>query len=328
MNTAVSHLIAMSILSMSLAVPALAQDVDAFPSRPIKVIVPVPAGAGIDVGGRLVSEAAEKHLGKPLVIENKPGAGERLAAALVAQSAPDGYTLLYSSKAPITIAQFLSQKPNYDPVRDLTPVAITISAPVFLVVRESFPAKTVQEFVAYAKANPGKITFGIQGVGNDLHAMLELLREHADVKITAIPYTGGAPAIVDMLAERLDAMFLVPVAIKEHLASGRLRALATLEPKRVASFPSIPTTTESGLPQVTTMSWFGFSAPAATPKPIITKLAAALTKTQEDKALVSKLDAMGYGLRVLESAAAEHVIADDRAKFSKIAPGGRLDRVN
>src|SRR5262245_41064816 len=108
MNNTVSHLVALSILSMSMAVPAISQDVDAFPSRPIKVIVPVPAGAGIDVGGRLVSEAAEKQLGKPLVIENKPGAGERLAAGLVAQSAPDGYTLLYSSKAPITIAQFLN----------------------------------------------------------------------------------------------------------------------------------------------------------------------------------------------------------------------------
>src|SRR5262245_43112869 len=203
MNTIVSRLVAISIFSTSFAVPALAQNVGAFPSRPIKVIVPVLAGAGIDVGGRLVSEAAEKQLGKPLVIENKPGAGERVGAALVAQSAPDGYTLLYSTKNPITIAQYLSVKLNYDPVRDLTPVAIAISAPVFLVVRESFPAKTVREFVAYAKANPEKISFGVQGVGTDLHAMLELLREHAGVKITAVPYTGGAPAIVDMLAQRL-----------------------------------------------------------------------------------------------------------------------------
>jgi tripartite-type tricarboxylate transporter receptor subunit TctC len=213
-------------------------------------------------------------------------------------------------------------------VRDLAPVAIVASAPVFLVVRESFPAKTVQEFVAYAKGNPGKISFGIQGVGTDLHAMLELLRERADVKITAVPYSGGAPAIVDLLAERLDAMFLVPAVIKEHLVTGRLRALATLEPKRVPSFPSIPTTTESSLPEVTTKSWFGFTAPAATPKPIIAKLAAAFTKTQEDKVLVSKLDAMGYELRVVEAAEAEHVFANERTKYSKIAAGGRLDRVN
>ena len=328
MNTIVPHLVGTLIFSMSFAVPALAQDAETFPSRPIKVIVPVPAGAGIDVGGRLVSEAAEKHLGRPLVIENKPGAGERVGAAFVAQSAPDGYTLLYSSKAPITIAPFLSVKLNYDPVRDLTPVAIATSAPVFLVVRESFPAKTVQEFVAYAKENPWKINFGIQGVGNDLHAMLELLREHADVKITAVPYSGGAPAIVDMLAERLDAMFLVPAAIKAHLASGRLRAVATLSPKRVPSFPSIPTMTESGLPEVATTSWFGFAAPAATPKPIIAKLAAAFAKTQEDKVLVSKLDVTGYELRVVASAEAEQVLTNERATYSKIAAGGRLDKVN
>jgi tripartite-type tricarboxylate transporter receptor subunit TctC len=328
MHHAVLRLFATSIFTLGLAAPASAEDVAAFPSKAITVIMPNPPGAGVDVGGRLVAEVAEKRLGKPFVIENKPGAGARIGAAFVAKSAPDGYTLLYSAKNPITIAQHLKLKLDYDPVRDLTPVAIATWAPGFLVVRESFPAKTVQEFVAYAKQNPGKVTFGIQGIGAEFHVTLEILREHAGVKINAIPYPGGAQAIVDMLAERLDAMFLVPAAIKEHLAAGRLRALATLEPKRVQNFPGIPTMAESGLPDVTTTPWFGFTAPAATPKPIIAKLAAAFAKTQEDKALVNKLNALGYELRVVGPAEAAAIFAKERTEYGKIAAGGRLDNAN
>ena len=328
MYNAVLRLFATLIFTLGLAVPASAEDVAVFPSKAIKVIMPNPPGAGVDVGGRLVAEVAEKHLGKHFVIENKPGAGGRIGAAFVAKSAPDGYTLLYSAKNPITIVQHLELKLDYDPVRDLTPVAIATWAPGFLVVRKSFPAKTVHEFVAYAKQNPSNVTFGIQGIGTEFHATLEILREHAGVKINAIPYSGGSQAIVDMLAERLDAMFLVPAAIKEHLAAGRLRALATLEPKRVSDFPSIPTMAESGLPDVTTTPWFGFTAPAATPKPIIAKLAAAFAKTQEDKALVNKLNAVGYELRVVGPAEAAAIIAKERAEYGKIAAGGRLDRAN
>jgi len=187
MFNAILRLFAASIMASGIAAPTAAEDVASFPSKPIRVIMPFPPGAGVDVGGRLMSEVAEKHLGQRLVIENKPGAGGRIGAASAAKAAPDGYTIMYSPKSPVTIVQHLRSKLEYDPVRDLQPVAIMTWAPGFLVVRRSFPAKTLKEFVDYAKANPGKVTFGIQGVGNEMHAALELLREHAGVKVTAVP---------------------------------------------------------------------------------------------------------------------------------------------
>ena len=214
------------------------------------------------------------------------------------------------------------------PARDFTPVAATTWAPSFLVVRKSFPAKTVQEFIAYAKQNPGKITFGIQGIGSEFHILLEQLRQSAGIKLVAVPYVGGAHAIVDLLADRLDAMFLVPAAIRQHLAAGRLRALAALEPKRVPDYPDIPTMTEAGLPQVTASTWFGYSAPAKTPPAIVHKLADAFAKTQGDADLVKHLDAAGYTLKVLGPETFSAMIAAERKEYAAIAAGGKLDHPN
>jgi tripartite-type tricarboxylate transporter receptor subunit TctC len=172
------------------------------------------------------------------------------------------------------------------------------------------------------------VTFGIQGIGTELHVSLELLREHAGVKVSAIPYTGGSQAIIDLVAERLDAMFLVPAAITQHLKDGRLRALATIEPKRVPAYPEVPTMTEIGLPQVAGTPWFGFTAPSTTPKPIIDKLAAAFTKTQQDATLVKKLSDLGYALRVVGPAEAGALFAKEREQYGKVAAGGRLDKPN
>jgi tripartite-type tricarboxylate transporter receptor subunit TctC len=195
-------------------------------------------------------------------------------------------------------------------------------------VRKSFPATTVKEFLDYAKTNPGKVTLGIQGIGGEFHVTLEVLRQTTGARITAIPYSGGAQAIVDLLAERLDAMFLVPAAITQHLAAGRLRALATLESKRVPQFPDIPTMAELGLPQITSAAWFGFTAPAATPPAIVAKLADAFRRTQEDATLVKKLADVGYTLNVVGPAEFAAIIAKERAEYGKIAAGGRLDKPN
>jgi tripartite-type tricarboxylate transporter receptor subunit TctC len=308
--------------------PAAAQDAASYPTKPIKVIVPQSPGGGTDVSCRVISEAAEKLLGQPIVVENKPGAGGRIGAAQVAKSAPDGYTLLYTPKPPLTIVQHLSLKLDFDPERDFTPVAIMAWPPALLIVRDGFPAKTVQEFIAYAKANPGKITFGIQGIGAEFHVSLELLRQRTGAKIVAVPYRGGAPAIVDLLAGRLDAMILVPAAIKDHLATGKLRALATLEPKRVPDYPDVPTFAEVGLPELTGSPWFGFFAPAATPAAIIDKLAGVFAKLQADAALNKRLNDLGYDLRVVGPADAKALLEKERVAFGKVAAGGRLDKPN
>jgi tripartite-type tricarboxylate transporter receptor subunit TctC len=327
MRNAPLRILAFALLATGLA-PAHAQDVSSYPNRPIRVIIPNPPGAGTDVGGRLVAEAAEKFIGQKFVIENKPGAGGRIGAAFVAKAAPDGYTILFSPKSPISIMQFLKLKLDYDPERDLTPVATATWAPAFLVVRAGFPARTVQEFIAYAKGNPGKVTFGIQGIGAEFHVALEILRQRTGAKITAIPYSGGAQAIIDMLAERLDAMFLVPAAITQHLAAGKLRALATLEPRRVPDHPAVPTMNEAGLPEITSTAWFSFTAPAATPKPIIDKLADAFKKTEADKVLVKKLADVGYTLNVVGPTEFAAILAKERAEYARVAAGGRLDKPN
>jgi tripartite-type tricarboxylate transporter receptor subunit TctC len=324
---AASGFLIAALLACAIA-PASAQDAASYPAKPIRVIVGFSAGGGTDVSGRLISEAAEKLIGQPIVIENKPGATGRIGASQVAKAAPDGYTLLFTPKPPLTIVQHLNLKLDYDPERDFTPIAIPAWPPALVIVRESFPAKTLQEFIAYAKANPGKVTFGIQGIGAEFHVSLELLRQRTGAKIVAVPYRGGAPAIVDLLAGRLDAMILVPAAIKDHLAAGKLRALATLEPKRVPDYPDIPTVAEVGLPELTGSPWFGFVAPAATPPAIVNKLASVLAKLQSDPALNKRLNDLGYKLRVVGPAESKAIIEKERLAFGKIAAGGRLDKPN
>jgi tripartite-type tricarboxylate transporter receptor subunit TctC len=328
MRNAVSRVLASALLLLGAAGAAQAQNAASYPTKPIKVIVGQSPGGGTDVSCRLISEAAEKLLGQPIVVENKPGAGGRIGAAQVAKSAPDGYTLLYTPKPPLTIMQHVNLKLDFDPERDFTPVAIMAWPPALLIVRASFPARTVQEFIEYAKQNPGKVTFGIQGIGAEFHVSLELLRQRTGARIVAVPYRGGAPAIVDLLADRLDAMILVPAAIKDHLAAGKLRALATLEPSRVPDYPNVPTFAEAGLPELTGSPWFGFVAPAATPPTIVSKLADVFAKLQSDAALTKRLNDLGYTLRVESPAASKTIIEKERQAFGKVAAGGRLDKPN
>jgi tripartite-type tricarboxylate transporter receptor subunit TctC len=328
MPRACMRILAGVLLACGLATPLHAEDVASYPSKLIKVIVPQSPGGGTDVACRLIAEAAERHLGQRLVVENKPGAGGRIGAALVARSAPDGYTLLYTPKPPLTIHQHLTLKLDFDPERDFAPVAIMTWAPGFLIVRSSFPARSVQEFVAYARQNPGKVTFGIQGIGAEFHVSLELLRQRAGISLVAVPYAGGAPAIVDLLAGRLDAMILVPAATKEHIAAGRLVPLATLEAERVADFPDVPTVAEAGLPELTGSPWFGFVAPAATPRAIIDKLAGVFSRLQSDAALIKRLGDVGYRLKVAGPDESAAIIDRERREFGKIAAGGRLEKPN
>ena len=320
--------IAAVLLITGSATSFAAEDASSYPSKDVKVIIPFAAGGGVTIGGRLIVDGLARHLKANFIVENKPGAGGRIGAAIAAREPADGYTLFYAPGAPISVAPVLNIKLDYNPVRDFRPVALMLTAPGLLIVRKSFPAKTFKEFIAYAKKNPGKINFGIQGVGNEFHVSLEKLRQQANVKITAVPYKGGAPAIVDLLAERLDAMFLVPAAIKNHLKSGKLRALATLEPKRVPDFPEIPSVAEEGFPKLVGSPWFGMFAPAATPQPIVDKLAATLLALPKDKPLADKLHTLGYLFDPLGPKQFAAVIDEERHEYKAIAAGGRLDRAN
>jgi tripartite-type tricarboxylate transporter receptor subunit TctC len=313
---------------LCLAGAAQAEDAGSFPNRPIRVIVPVGPGAGVDISCRLTAAAAEPQLGQKFIIENKPGASMRLGSSLAAKASPDGYTLLYTAPAPIVAQQFIPPKLDFDPETDFRPVVIGVFQPVLLIVRPSLGVKTVDEFVAYAKKNPGKISFGVQGIGGEMHLTLVHFMKTADMKVTPIPYNSGAQAITDLLSDRLDAMFLVIPPIKQHVESGKLLALATLNAKRVTALPNVPTMSELGRPEMTNAIWFGYLAPAKTPDAIVDKIVKAFEPLRSDKALAQRVEQLGAELSLAGPSEFRKVIESDRARYGKIVADSDLGKQN
>jgi tripartite-type tricarboxylate transporter receptor subunit TctC len=255
-----------------LAPPAAAQDIAAsYPNRPVRVIVTVPAGGGVDTVTRIFGERLQKQLGQPFVIENQGGAGGNVAAATVFNAAPDGYTLMSSQPAPLTTNIALYKKLGFDPTA-FEPVVIMTRYPNVLLVRKDFPAKTAQEFIAYVKANPGKLNYGSQGIGTTSHLTTELFMSVTGTKMVHVPYKGTAPALTDLIAGNIDVIFMeLSSAVKLHQA-GSARILAVATDKRLEALPDIPTMIEAGVPGFVSDTWNAISAPPKTPAPIVAKL--------------------------------------------------------
>ena len=245
-----------------------------YPDHPIRVIVPVPAGGGVDTISRIVTGKMRDTLAQPLVIDNKPGVGGSVGAELVFNAAPDGYTILASQPSPITTNSFLYKSLNYDPAQ-LVPIAIMSHVPNVLLVRADLPAKDVAEFIAYAKANPGKLNYASQGIGTTSHLTAELFQTLTHTKLTHVPYKGTAPAISDLLAGNVDLMFNELATSIELYKAGRARILAVTTKQRVASLPDIPTLEEAGVPGCVSDTWHALTAPPKTPADIVAKLNAA-----------------------------------------------------
>lgn len=245
--------------------PAAAQN---YPSQSIKIIVATPPGGIADLVGRTFTQKLSEA-GKTAVVENRTGAGGATAAEAAARSAPDGHTLFVSMHQTNAILPHLFSKLSYDPLKDFTPILHATASANILVVHPSVPAKTVKELVAYAKANPGKLTYASQGNGSSGHVVGEQFKRLAGVNIVHVPYRGAAPAIQDLVAGHVSMMFdIVPLA-RTHIASGKTRALAVASPQRLAAVPNVPTMAEAGFPQIEGGPWFGFVAPAGTPKAIV-----------------------------------------------------------
>ena len=265
---------AASCWSMSLlAMPAaLAQEpaID-YPNRPVKIVVSVPAGGGVDTVTRIFAGKLEQKLGQPFVIENRGGAGGNIGAQTVYNAEPDGYTLLATQPAPITSNIALYKKLSFDPVA-LEPVAIMSKFPNVLLVRQEFPAKTVQEFLAYVKANPGKVTFASQGPGTTSHLTAELFSSLTQTKMLHVPYRGTGPALNDLVAGHVDLIFMeLSSAVKLH-ESAKARILAVATDRRLEILPDIPTMVDVGFPDFVSDTWNAISAPPKTPPAIIAKL--------------------------------------------------------
>ena len=285
---------------------ALAQDAaSTFPNRPIKIIVCVPAGGGVDTVTRIVAEGLHHRLGQPVVVENRAGAAGNIGAEAVFTSDPDGYTLLAAQPAPLTINPLLYKKMNFDP-RQFEPVAIMTSIANVLLVRPDFPAKTAKEFIAYIKANPGKVNYASQGIGTTSHLTAALFERVIGTKLVHVPYKGTAPALNDIIASHVDFIFMeLASAIKLHQAD-KARILAVATNKRIPSLPDIPTLDEAGMKGFESGTWNALAAPPKTPTAVIAKLNKAVNEvlqSPEAQDHFAKISLRAYGGSPAEAAA-------------------------
>jgi tripartite-type tricarboxylate transporter receptor subunit TctC len=274
--------LAVASVAMLAAAPALAQNPAAnYPSKPVKIIVTVPAGGGVDTVTRIFAEGLRQKLGQPFVIENRGGAGGNVGAEAAYTSPPDGYTLMASQPAPLTTNVALYRKLNFDPTK-LEPVAVMTKIPNVLLVREDFPAKTAKEFLAYVKANPGKVNFASQGIGTTSHLTAELFMALTGTKMVHVPYRGTGPALNDLIAGHVDLIFMeLSAAVKLNNAK-KARILAATTDKRIDILKDTPTMIEVGVPNFISDTWNAISAPPKTPAPIIAKINKAMNEVIKD----------------------------------------------
>ena len=254
------------------AAPQLGAQTDAFPSGPIRLIVPFPAGGPASIVSHAISEKLGAALGQPIVVDNKPGAGGNLGADIVAKSPPNGQTLLLGTNGPLVINASLYDRLPFDPRKDFQPITQIASIPIVLVAHPSLQAKTVQELIAYARQHPGELNYSSSGNGSGGHLAGALLASMANVKMTHVPYKGAAPAVSDVVAGHVKLTFTGLLSVLPHIQSGKLKAIAVATPRRVSFAPEVPTIAESGLPGFEIVSWYGLLAPAGTPKPIVDRL--------------------------------------------------------
>lgn len=263
-----------------------------YPARPIRIIVPYAAGGAVDIVARTVGQPLSEALKQAVVVDNRPGASANIGMEMAAKAAPDGYTLLMASNG---IATNMSLFPDlaFDGRRDFVPIAIIGHAPLVIVVPASSPAKSLKDLLAMARADPGKLTYASAGNGSSGHLAGELLKSTAKIDALHVPYKGGAPAITDLLGERISFMPINPVEVIAHIRGGRMRALAVASDKRFALLPDVPTAAEAGLPGYEASVWWGLVAPAKTPPEIVRQLNAETDKALTNAAIASKLSDLG-----------------------------------
>lgn len=264
-----------------------------FPDRPIRFVIPFAAGGGTSVIGRIVADGMAADLGRSLVIDNRPGAGGNVAAEFVAKSPADGYTLLYATVGIMAINPALYRTIPFDPIRDFAPITRMTTGPNVLVVHPDIPARSLQEFIALARARPGSLNYGSGGSGTTTHLSGEMLRAITGIDITHVPYRGDGPAIVDLLANRVQLMFGNLNGMAALLRNGQVRALAITSRERWPSAPEIPTFIEQGVPGYEVSGWSGLMAPAGTPQPILERLHRATTTALAQPATRMRLEELG-----------------------------------
>jgi tripartite-type tricarboxylate transporter receptor subunit TctC len=256
-----------------LSLPALAQaPAESYPSRPIRLVVPYAPGGVSDITGRIVAQKMSELLGQSVVVENRAGAGGMVGTASVAKSAPDGYTIVLSSLSAYAIGPRMVKAPLYDPVRDFTPIGSVALSPTVLTINHELPFHTLQQLIAFAQANPGKLTYGSSGIGSVAHISAEVLRASTGIELVHVPYKSAAQAYPDMIGGSLSMVFdALPSAI-QHIRSGKARPIAMMSDRRASLVPEVPTFAEAGYPEATLRLWVGLHGPAGLPGAIVQKL--------------------------------------------------------
>jgi tripartite-type tricarboxylate transporter receptor subunit TctC len=276
-----------------LAIIAVGEASAQYPARPIRWIVPYPPGGITDTVTRVVTQQIQERIGQPVVVENRPGANSILGAEWVAKAAPDGYTLLTVIAAHSANATLYAGKLPFDPVKGFTPVSLAAIAPLILTVSDNFPARDMREMIAYARANPGKVSFGSSGIGSAAHLTTELLKQTAGIDMVHVPYKGTAPALQGLLGGDIQVLVDVPSSMMPHVRGGKIRALGMFSAKRVPGAQEVPTIAEAGGPPIESSTWILFLAPAGTPRDIVARLAMETAKVVSSPELRSRFDQLG-----------------------------------
>jgi tripartite-type tricarboxylate transporter receptor subunit TctC len=310
--------------AICVSLPATART---YPVKPIRFVVPYPAGGPLDTVARLLAQKVSESVKQPVVVDNKPGAGGNIGADIVAKSPPDGYTIVMGAVATHAINPALYASIPFDPVRDFAPVTQVASTPNVLVVNPSLPVHSVREFIDYAKKNPGKLNFGSGSTGSAGHLAGELFKSLAGVEMTHVPYKGAAPAMQDLIGGQIHLMFDNLASSLGQVRGGRIRALAVTTAKRTALAPELPTIAESGLPGFDISTWFGVFAPAGTPRAALDRLHAEFTRALAAADVRDKMLALGaepVGNRPEEFAG---YIREEAAKYARLvkASGAKVD---
>ncbi len=264
-----------------------------YPTKPVRILVPVPAGGTVDLLARMLTPAMSNLLGQQMVIDNRGGAGGLIGTELAARAAPDGYTLLMCSQGPITILPHLQKNVPYDTLRDFTAVSLISAGPYLLTTHPSVPFKTVKELIAAAKAEPGKINYASAGNGAPNHLASELFKNMAGINLLHVPYKGAPQSVTDVLGGHVRVIFGSIPPLAPHVKAGRLRALGVSHTKRIAQMPELPTISEAGVPGYEFHAWFGLLAPAKTPKPHLLRIHETLLKALRAPETVSQFEAQG-----------------------------------
>ncbi|MDB5619196.1 tripartite tricarboxylate transporter substrate binding protein [Tardiphaga sp.] len=306
------------LLACSAMMLAGAARADTYPSRPVKIVVPFPAGGSNDILARIVAQKLTERNGQPFLIDNRAGAAGNIGAEAVATSEPDGYTLLLTAPPPLTTNIALYKKMNFDPAKVFAPVSLIATVPIVLVVNPAFPVKNVAELVALAKQKPGTIDFGSSGIGATNHLAGELLKSMTGINIVHVPYKGAAPAMNDLLGGQIPMMFDNMPALLQQVQSRTINAIAVAGAKRATALPDVPTVAESGIPGFEAFAWFGLVAPVKTSAPVLAKLTSEITEILKLPDVQKRFAELGAEPGDLSGDAFGKFLAEDTVKWTGI----------